>query len=388
MTLHDTTIDPAFASAFFLSFRLFTSPMDLTEALIARFDLDPPAEVSQDSAGAFKLWQDKTLTPVRLRVFNMFKIWLESHWHPETDAIILASLQVFTQEKLSPIFKSAAARLHDLILKRSCRPQEIGRLRAISRAAGADRMRQGKPVIDGIPLHLSEGRAASPTLTDFNRVPAPPPAISKTLLNSLRTIPFSSIAITDFDPLELARQITIFESRIFCMIQPEELLSQDFSRKTTSVAVNIKAMTSLSTQLTGWIAEIILNEVDARRRTYLVKYFIKLAEVRVPRVGRYGTHCIAAEMSWLAELQHPHGRSGCAKLVHYFSLAENVGRATVQVPGVPRDAAENNGMLAQLRRVPRRHPPSDSTLPSFSRALPDRHYLLLRGQPSTAAITA
>lgn len=42
--------------------------------------------------------------------------------------------------------------------------------------------------------------------------------------------------------------------------------------------VNVKAVTSLSTVITGWVAESILNEPDTKKRTALVKYFIKVAD--------------------------------------------------------------------------------------------------------------
>ena len=50
--------------------------------------------------------------------------------------------------------------------------------------------------------------------------------------------------------------------------------------KERAVNVNVKAVTSLSTAITGWVAESILNEPDTKKRTALVKFFIKVADVR------------------------------------------------------------------------------------------------------------
>lgn len=50
MTLHDTTTDAVFSSAFFMTFRLFTSPATLLDALIARFEITPPTDLSEDDA--------------------------------------------------------------------------------------------------------------------------------------------------------------------------------------------------------------------------------------------------------------------------------------------------------------------------------------------------
>jgi len=66
------------------------------------------------------------------------------------------------------------------------------------------------------------------------------------------------------------------ECNLFCAIQSEEIL--EGGQEGSKPPVNVRAVTSLSTVITGWVAESILNEVDIRKRTTLVKYFIKLAD--------------------------------------------------------------------------------------------------------------
>ena len=67
------------------------------------------------------------------------------------------------------------------------------------------------------------------------------------------------------------------ECDLFCAIQSEEIL--EGGQEGSKPPVNVRAVTSLSTVITGWVAESILNEADIRRRTSLVKFFIKLADV-------------------------------------------------------------------------------------------------------------
>jgi hypothetical protein len=43
---------------------------------------------------------------------------------------------------------------------------------------------------------------------------------------------------------------------------------------------NVRAVSSLSTVITGWVAESILSEHDMKKRTNLIKFFIKVADVR------------------------------------------------------------------------------------------------------------
>lgn len=92
------------------------------------------------------------------------------------------------------------------------------------------------------------------------------------------------LTLIDIDPTEVARQLTLIESKIFMNIQPAELMKQEWSKKNTnSVAVNVRAMTTMSTQITGWVMCTILQEADLKRRAFLLKYFIKMAEVRYRR---------------------------------------------------------------------------------------------------------
>lgn len=273
MTLHDQTIDASFSTAFFLTFRMFTTPVELMNLLFARFNIVPPSNATLSEV-EHKIWREQKLTPVRLRIYNLFKTWLESHWRPTTDLIILDTLMTFTRETMMPAMPAAAQRLIDLLQRRSVVTQVVegGRTRTLTRMASTDKLKAGKPIFDGTPL----GSATSPG--PGSQLP-PSPIVSKGLLNSLRTPPYAPNTILDFDPLELARQFTILESRLYCAIQPEDLIGQEFGKNGSNRSVNIRAMSSLSTRITGWIAEIILSEQDAKKRSGLVKYFIKLGDV-------------------------------------------------------------------------------------------------------------
>lgn len=260
MTLHDTTIDLTFSNTFFLTFRMFTNPSELAESLYRRFDVVPPSLQVEE----LKIWTARKATPIRLRVYNFFKIWLENFWQQDTDGVIVESLLAFCRDRLMDMMASAAHRLIGMIHKRaSASPPELSRSR-----------RGTLTVHDRTWPETANGGTGAPSY------PAPLAMVTKNVLVALRAAPTSGTSvILDIDPLELARQLTIMESRLFCAIAPEELLSIDFSKK-VSVATNIRAMSTLSTKLTGWVAETVLNERDTRKRTSLVKYFIKLCEVR------------------------------------------------------------------------------------------------------------
>jgi len=63
----------------------------------------------------------------------------------------------------------------------------------------------------------------------------------------------ASILITDFDALELARQMTIMENNLYLAIQPLELL--ETGQQGVKSPLTVKAVSSLSTTITGWVAK-------------------------------------------------------------------------------------------------------------------------------------
>ncbi|KAF8903143.1 ras guanine nucleotide exchange factor domain-containing protein [Gymnopilus junonius] len=253
MTPHDSIVDPAFAAVFFLTFRLFSSPSDLVDAVIYRYNLLPPLGISNED---LHLWQQRKGIPVRLRVSNFIKMWVELYWRPGVDDVALAALTTFTRDGLATLFPGPASRILDLL---NMRKQSSD----LNISPKADRTRDPG-------MSINPPTAITPT-TEIPR-----PTMTKTLLVALRKKDFSNIVITDFDALELARQLTIMECHLYCAIQPEEILES--GQEGATPPVNVRAVSSLSTVITGWVAESILNEPDIKKRTLLVKFFVKVAD--------------------------------------------------------------------------------------------------------------
>jgi hypothetical protein len=61
---------------------------------------------------------------------------------------------------------------------------------------------------------------------------------------------------------------------MFNQVAPEDLLLTG-RRK----VAGLKALSETSNQITGWIADTILAELDIKKRTGLLKFYIKLADV-------------------------------------------------------------------------------------------------------------
>ncbi|KAK0244149.1 ras guanine nucleotide exchange factor domain-containing protein [Armillaria nabsnona] len=263
MTPHDSIVDAAFSAVFFLTFRLFCTPVELTQALIKRYMLEPPHGISEQD---LQLWHQRKILPIRMRVSNFIKSWVELYWRTGADDLAIQELVPFVSATLRNTFQKPAERILELLDVRSTTKDLT-----IS-PKGGDRVRD-----PGMSIN-------PPTTVPTSEIPRP--TMTKTLLAALRAKNFTSISITDFHPLELARQLTIMECNLYCAIQPEEILES--GQEGAKHPVNVRALTSLSTVITGWVAESILNEHDIKKRTALVKFFIKVAD-RCSSLHNYST---------------------------------------------------------------------------------------------------
>jgi hypothetical protein len=238
LTTHDTTPDAVFTITFYLTFRLFTTPLEFAQSLIDRFEYIG----SSPAVGV----------PVRLRVYNVFKGWLESHWQCDTDAEALGLINDFARDQLHAALPAAGKRLAEL-------------------AARVADTRAGTLV----PRLVSSMGKTSTSVTVYSNEQIPTPLVTKSQLASLRN-PKLQCSILDFDPMEIARQMTLIESRLFCSIRPEELLGLEWTKKHDSRAVNVRAMSTLSTDLTNLVADTILQLEEPKKRAVIIKQWVKI----------------------------------------------------------------------------------------------------------------
>lgn len=243
LTAHHSTPDALFVSTFYLTFRLFASPQEFAEALAYRFRYIGEAPLV---AG-----------PVRLRVYNVFKGWLESHWRHDCDDVALPFILDFARGSLTEVLPTAGKRLTELCEK-------------VAAVHG--------PLV---PRLISSIGKTNTSIAQYvnPETPVPAPLISKNQLAALKTWKMggANVSILDFDPLELARQITIKESAIFCSILPEELLATEWMKRSGSLAVNVRAMSTLSTDLANLVADSILQLEEPKKRAVLIKQWVKIA---------------------------------------------------------------------------------------------------------------
>ncbi|KAJ3007665.1 hypothetical protein HKX48_008993 [Thoreauomyces humboldtii] len=231
LTLHDT-LDAHFTLAFLLTYRSFTNSRELAAQLVRRFEIQPPPGLSQSELAT---WTSKKQAIVRLRVCNVLKNWVETYAmdDDEDDRAALATLRDFSTNAIAPIMPGPAAQLARLFQKR-----ETG-----------------------------NGAARKMVLNPNREFPTP--IIPRNL---------SRIRFLDLDATEVARQLTIIESKQYNLIAPGEFLKKAWSEKDGNAAVNVKAMITMSNQITGWVAYSVLNEKDPKKRGHILKQFIYIAD--------------------------------------------------------------------------------------------------------------
>ncbi|CDH51824.1 ras guanine-nucleotide exchange protein [Lichtheimia corymbifera JMRC:FSU:9682] len=277
LTQHEKSPELLFMRAFFYNFRQFTDPITFLDLLIKRFHLQPPsgdgAPLTPDDMA---LWTNRVLLPVRLRVYNVIKTWLESFFYYETDGPTEKTLVNFITGPMMQAMTSPAKRMMDLVRKRYTSRLSSGRKLSFS---SEPRSLRKQP--SGSHISLSSGTLLFSTL--FEDGSNGPPNITRSLRNNLRKAMsqgvLSSIHISEFDPLELARQLTLMESALFCQIEPNEMIGQEFKKKVgCSTAVHVKAMIQRSTQITSWVSDTILRESDIKKRGQMIKLWIKVGD--------------------------------------------------------------------------------------------------------------
>lgn len=254
LTQHDQA-ETEFMLAFLLTYRSFMSANGFLDLLIARYHLKPKEvplwvvlasvkrekktnnkkKIQELDGNDLKLFNMKKLTPARLRVINVIKLWVDNYFDDFKDDLLLQRVYKFVREDIQETLKNPADHLLKLLQKKT--QGTISRKMVFS----------GKAPIPVMGSKLKSGK----------------------------------FTILDLEPLEVARQLCLLESRLFNAIQASECLGKAWSDpKMHKYAENIRAMIERSNQLTAWVASSIILEENVKIRVKLVQHFLVIADVR------------------------------------------------------------------------------------------------------------
>jgi len=76
--------------------------------------------------------------------------------------------------------------------------------------------------------------------------------------------------------LEMARQLTIMESKLYMKIRPMECLAR--AKEQQGEDDSIKTIIGTSNKIASWVAQQVLSKDDPRRRAAFIKQFVLIAE--------------------------------------------------------------------------------------------------------------
>ncbi|KAG7803505.1 hypothetical protein KL944_001458 [Ogataea haglerorum] len=88
------------------------------------------------------------------------------------------------------------------------------------------------------------------------------------------------LALLNFNGLEIAKQLTLIESKMFCSIKAEELLNQNFTSKKLhlNLSPNIQRSVLFTNLLSDYVIESILQpKLTMKQRVHAVKCWLKIA---------------------------------------------------------------------------------------------------------------
>ncbi|KAI9355434.1 ras guanine nucleotide exchange factor domain-containing protein [Zopfochytrium polystomum] len=251
-------VDNQFIQTFLLMFKSFTNASDVFDAIV-RSHRELMKEKEADDSG----FQH----PGLLRIVNVLKIWIEGYWSDFVDEPGLldgvhALIEATRDTTLAGILRNAITRKQN-----EASPIPV------------DRTSAPRPILPKAlsKLYLGDGSPSSspvPGDTGGNRL---------SLSNMIRPKLGSEdirLKLTDIDPLELARQLTLIEVDMFSKLKGREFVDVAWMKQDKLVrAPNVLRMSQWSNRVVHWlISEIVSIKDSTRLRAQALERIISMAQ--------------------------------------------------------------------------------------------------------------
>ncbi|EJU03215.1 ras GEF [Dacryopinax primogenitus] len=227
LTLHNR-LDSTFNETFLMTFKSFATVDEVVTELITRFNLPPPPNLSPQQ---YAEWKDDKQKRYRFRTMNILKALIQSQTLDQNDLHVLDRIRDFAESI-----------------------QE------------SDMMAPKMQVLQTIKMRTDEAQAKKYTA---NGLQDPPPSILPKNLKKFK--------LHELDPVELARQLTIMESRLFNRVHAIECLERG-KDKSTNTEDNIKAIIHMSNQMAAWVTDTVLAKDEVKKRAAVIRFWISVAE--------------------------------------------------------------------------------------------------------------
>lgn len=231
VTYH-SVYDNNYLYAFLLTYRSFTTPEVLLDKLMERFNIAPP------EGAEFFTFKETMLDPIRLRVCQVIRYWIEKHFYDfENDKERISKLEAFIDVIEKSRMESTAKQLRKILEKMKNEENSDEKNLFFS-----------QPPPKPLPLKSKKGKTSS------------------------------VVEILDWPSLEIARQMTIVEYELFRRIQPKECLNQAWNQANRAQkAPGISAMINRFNEVSLWCSAVIVKQDNFKKRVKVLKKIIKLA---------------------------------------------------------------------------------------------------------------
>lgn len=223
--------DPDFTFAFLLTFHSFMTPQKLTELLKCRWSIPKPQKPSKTGVTVDdEHFSKKKLTPIRLRIINVIKLWLDEH-RKSLDSDARSAIEKFIEETIKPDMAGAAGTLLR-VLKESTEVKD------------EQMMFDEKPPKPYLPMNVK-----------------------------------TKLSLLDIHPEEIARQITLIDSALYRKIKPGEFLHSGWTKSDKDArSPGILAMINSFNVVSRWISTQILMQQDLKQRAIMLNRVICIAQ--------------------------------------------------------------------------------------------------------------
>ncbi|KII94039.1 hypothetical protein PLICRDRAFT_50030 [Plicaturopsis crispa FD-325 SS-3] len=218
--------DAAFRNAFLMTYRTFTTGMEVFDRLVERYQMDLSTHLNAEE---FENWKEIKLRPCQQRVLTTFTIWFEDHNLLREEPQVAEKLKEFLSLIVSPAPLAITARL----MRESL-----------------DRMASGRP-LSSPPSAVSPHRRRK----------------SKAHRNDLLRL----------DPTDIAEQLCLYEHKLYAKITPQECLNWS-KVQTGKTVVNLFLFCATHDKLGAWVKTSILSNEVLNKRTDTLDFWIKVAE--------------------------------------------------------------------------------------------------------------
>lgn len=230
--------DPDYMFEFLLTYRSFATSSQLLDLLIQRFNLPIPEEVKKDK-GELEQFERHVLKPIRLRVFNVLKRWIDGQWHEFLEfPSVLESLKVFIEGTMKQSgMENAAENLTKMLIRKQ------------------------------------EGQQVQSN-TVFPRSPPDAHQVDVKQLSGCDSL----LTFLVFNTEEVARQLTLIEHEWFTKITPTEFLGQSWTKKDKQTkAPNILGMIQRFNGVSMWVTGTIVQIEKLKDRAEALGRLIDIA---------------------------------------------------------------------------------------------------------------